>query len=140
MAKAVPILAARRALLALGAAVLLGACQTPPPIAFEGPVLTAGVEVNVSSLLRGPGGQVLAVAGDARNDRPDDLAQLKIVFELLDPTGIKLGDATAQTAGLRSGQIWRFDAEARTTYRGQVARVRVDRIELEPLAPQQAAR
>ena len=102
-----------------------------PPITFEGPVASQGVEVGVEGVIRNFG-HVIAVEGYALNATSTDLLSMSVVFELLDDWGAKVGDAEAKSAGLRAGQRWRFDAPARVKYRTRVARVRVERIELEP--------
>lgn len=127
----------RRQLGAVLTVALLAGCRlpapgpSPPAVAFDGPLRAHEVEVNVASVLReGRSGPVLAIAGEARNDGAEDLAEVRVVFELLDATDVKVGDAVAVTPGLRADQIWRFDAPATVALRGVVARVRVDRVEL----------
>ena len=130
---------ARRALLAglLGGVAGAAGCRAPaPPIAFDGPVERAGIEVRVESVRRAPyDDAVLAVVGSAHNGRDDDLAGIRIVFELVDRAGAKVGDAVAETPGLGRGRAWRFEAPARVVRGAAVERIRVERIELEPLVP-----
>jgi hypothetical protein len=117
----------------LAALLVTGACRTPPPVAFEGPVQVEGLEVAVETVYRaGRSGPILAVVGSARNVGPVDLEWVRVFFELLDAQGVKVGDADAETPGLWVDQVWRFDAEARVKYRAQVTRVRVGRVELAP--------
>ncbi|WP_145070093.1 FxLYD domain-containing protein [Engelhardtia mirabilis] len=108
----------------------LGSCVSPL-VSYGGPVTAEGIEVTVDGVIR-RFGRVLAVEGTARNVGQSDQGHLRLVFELLDDDGAKIGDATAQSEGLRAGQLWRFDAAATVKFHARVDRVRLDRVELGP--------
>ncbi len=75
------------------------------PPAYE----ESGVRIVVDGLYR-LGDTVVGVTGMATNTTNADVRQCTVNFDVVDQSGVKVGDAVASTLGLKPGQQWRFQA------------------------------
>ena len=66
--------------------------------------------MDVTGLSYNGAGQVVAINGIATNKSGRDLQTCMITFDLLNSSGVKVGEAVASTLNLRDGQQWQFQA------------------------------
>lgn len=110
------------------AAVLVSACAAiPSNLDLPSPAVVHDVRVEVTGVLRhgGIGGGVAGFRGVATNLGDETLSFCTVTFELLDPTGAKIGNAMATTQHLAPGVPWKFDAYNAGTIRTTLDRVTI---------------
>lgn len=106
----------------------LGSCAgMQSRLDLPAPAVLHDVRVEVTGVLRqgGFGGGIAGFRGVAINKSSETLKFCTVTFELLDPSGAKVGSALATTQHLAPGVPWKFDA-----YCTAAVGTRLDRVTL----------
>lgn len=111
-------------------AFLLGAsaCVLPSPkIDLPAPYEQDGLQISVDGFYK-IGTSYVGLTGTAQNVSGKDLTMCSITFDIVDSMGAKVGDAIANTQGLRAGQEWRFQALFTTAFATTFKGIRSGRV------------
>jgi len=98
-----------------------------PAIEFPPPYDDNGIRIAVDGLYR-VGDSVVGVTGIATNVTKRDFRQCTVNLDIVDRSGVKVGDAIASTQGLHAGQQWRFQAAFTIPFQAFFAAVRPNRV------------